>query len=940
MKIIPVCVNSLNPSKNDFAKNQTFGSGVSQNSIQADEIPSKNPEYNIKAPISYSLQEKILLPDNLTANYYKLSNGQKVIIIPKKGSTVVKSYVNTGSLNEPDDVRGISHYIEHNLFNGSEALGDKVFFEEVNKMGASTNASTSFSVTDYYIESQLLDDNDLENKIKLHSGMLQTPKFLEEKLKKEKSIVNSEINMYLSDDYSKAESLTLKKLFNIESSSDDLVAGSTDNIDALTRDDVVNYFNKNYYPANTVTVISGEVDPDETMKLVSKYFTSTKIPPQSRHYQEFKPIEKTIRQDLISEKTQNGSQIILGFAGPKNSDFKDKIYLHAIDSLLLSLANSRLNNLSKIYGAHTVSESERLGTRHNDPTARIFSINANEENVEPILKEIYRVFSDLSKNPPTKDELETVKNNIKKRNAIIMQSSEALNYHIGMDFLNGCEHSFAQYNSVVDSINPQDLMKVFNKYYDLDKAVITVVHPSKTTEAEVQNNYKKAKSQVSFTGLNKKTPIDMNKITEYKMPNNFDVIFDETDNDVINYTFSYNLKSHPQKKYKPAVYDVLNYILLNGTSLTNQNRYNTVRDKNAVNVEVAASSHSLTLYGDFPKDNINSALALFKEKLLYPNFTNEALGGAIHNCTLDYLKKEPSATEVFKKAIYPETYYTTAEKLQSLADITLDDVKNAYNDIISNAQGTVTVSAPFGKMPELKNKIFNEINSFNPVKPKNNSLPNEYKSNDKIQLFTVETKRNQAQIVEGFKFKRSGNAKDDMSFTLLNMILGGGPSSRLFNDLREKRHLCYGVFSNYSKSFDTGLMTLQIGTTTNNSETGENTFDNIQKSIEGFNENIEKLKTEKVSQAELDYAKKKLKTEILSNLEMNADKNSIINSASKTPYNLNIINERLNIIDSITTDDIYNCANYIFSNKPVYSISGTKEAINANKEFLNLLVKN
>lgn len=53
-------------------------------------------------------------------------------------------------------------------------------------MGANTNASTSFSVTDYYISSNLLDDQDLENKIKLQAGMIQSPKFLLEKLDKEK----------------------------------------------------------------------------------------------------------------------------------------------------------------------------------------------------------------------------------------------------------------------------------------------------------------------------------------------------------------------------------------------------------------------------------------------------------------------------------------------------------------------------------------------------------------------------------------------------------------------------------------------------------------------------------------------------------------------------------------------------------------------------------
>ena len=166
--------------------------------------------------MSYTKTGELKISDDLTAQCYKLANGQKVVIVPKDGTTVVKTYVNTGSMNEPDNLRGISHYIEHNLFNGSEDLGDKVFFDEVNKMGANTNASTSFSVTDYYISSNLLDDTDLENKIKLHAGMIQSPKFLLDKLEKEKNIVNSEINMCLSEDENIGFTQTVKNLFNIK----------------------------------------------------------------------------------------------------------------------------------------------------------------------------------------------------------------------------------------------------------------------------------------------------------------------------------------------------------------------------------------------------------------------------------------------------------------------------------------------------------------------------------------------------------------------------------------------------------------------------------------------------------------------------------------------------------------------------------------------------
>ena len=55
--------------------------------------------------------------------------------------------------------------------------------------------------------------------------------------------------------------------------------------------------------------------------------------------------------------------------------------------------------------------------------------------------------------------------------------------------------------------------------------------------------------------------------------------------------------------------------------------------------------------------------------------------------------------------------------------------------------------------------------------------------------------KNQAKIIEGFKFKHNGNLKDETCVSLLNDILGGSSSSRLFSDLREQRHLAYSVSS-------------------------------------------------------------------------------------------------------------------------------------------------
>ena len=218
-------------------------------------------------------------------------------------------------------------------------------------------------------------------------------------------------------------------------------------------------------------------------------------------------------------------------------------------------------------------------------------------------------------------------------------------------------------------------------------------------------------------------------------------------------------------------------------------------------------------------------------------------------------------------------------------------------------------------------------------------LNNLYTAIEKPQVYTVETKRNQAEVYEGFKFPINGNLKDAVCIQLLENILGGSTSSRLFTDLRETRHLAYAVSSDYDAYEDIGTMTLRIKTTTNNTETGEKSFDNIKKSIDGFNENIEKITSQKVSEEELETAKRSLKTDLLSGVEMNSTKNDIIGLNFVSPYGLGYTNQKFDIIDSITADDILNTARNIFSSKPVYAVSATKEALEANKEYLDNLAK-
>ena len=127
---------------------------------------------------------------------------------------------------------------------------------------------------------------------------------------------------------------------------------------------------------------------------------------------------------------------------------------------------------------------------------------------------------------------------------------------------------------------------------------------------------------------------------------------------------------------------------------------------------------------------------------------------------------------------------------------------------------------------------------------------------------------------------------------------------------------------------DTTTITLE------NKETGETSFDNIQRSIDGFNRHIEKIKTEKVTDEELNNAKLTLKNSILTALHSADGKNNTLMQSGDSAYGIQRVNLYFKEIDNITADDIYNTANYVFSGKPTYSIVATENTLKANEEYL------
>ena len=419
------------------------------------------------------------------------------------------------------------------------------------------------------------------------------------------------------------------------------------------------------------------------------------------------------------------------------------------------------------------------------------------------------------------------------------------------------------------------------------------------------------------------------------MNNNIEVIFNDIPTD--NVVFKYTLQTKDWTPRKAAVADILSDMMsYAGTKNKTYEQMLKNSDMIALDNSVSFSQYGVTAGATFAVDNAEKSLAHLQERILEPNLTQEEFEAAIERLKDAYNSVEVSPTTKFSKVVMDNTpaNFSAKDKLESLNNITLDDVKALYNDTFANGQGHVVVAGPISSHPELKDIVFNKLSAYSQVKPLDIEPEKLYKPVDKTVVLTDVNKKNQANIILGYKFKDSSNIKDKAAINLLNEILGGSPSSRLFMDLRETRNLAYSVYSDCFSSGDMGIFTMSIGTTTENQETGEQTFDNVKKSIDGFNENIQKITTEKVTQEELETAKKALKNNILNCVSSTRGKASIVFDSRYSPYGFDYMNKYYEALDSITAEDIQAAAKYIFSGKPVYSLTATQATLDANKEYL------
>jgi len=325
---------------------------------------------------------------NFDVKKHKLENGLEVITIKK--DTQISSInigVKVGALNETLNEKGISHYIEHMLFKGTENRTFQKLNDDLEALGGEYNAYTDFSQTVYSIS--CLED-ELKSAIEILSDMLICSKFPEEEIEKERGVILAEIRSSKDN----VEDFSFKKINEVAFKNSSLrydVAGLDENVKRFTKKELYNYYKKYYIPNNSLITMVSSLSHEEALKEISKYFSKWEA-------------NEKIKLVVRDEKNRNIKKITT----KENIELCTIIYLftfYDLDKdyeLPLRILNHRLGESANSLLFREIRENRGLAYdiySHLDITQNVRTLYVytavDEEDIDDASSAIEEIFNDI-----------------------------------------------------------------------------------------------------------------------------------------------------------------------------------------------------------------------------------------------------------------------------------------------------------------------------------------------------------------------------------------------------------------------------------------------------------------------------------------------------------------------------------------------------------------
>ncbi len=252
---------------------------------------------------------------------HRLDNGLKVLLVEDHDipSVALYTFFRVGSRNERPGLTGVSHFIEHMMFNGTPKTGPGEFDRRMEFQGGRNNAFTSDDMTGY---TDWFPPAALEAMIEMEADRIQDLAFVPEVFESERGVIASErrLGVENSNDAILAENVRSTAIMAHPYHWD--VIGWMSDILSWRRDEVMAYYRTYYAPNNAVLVVVGDIDPARTLALIRKHYGPVKASAPPPPVSTVEPPQMGKKTVLIRKEAQTPSFLAVWHApSVREADF-------------------------------------------------------------------------------------------------------------------------------------------------------------------------------------------------------------------------------------------------------------------------------------------------------------------------------------------------------------------------------------------------------------------------------------------------------------------------------------------------------------------------------------------------------------------------------------------------------------------------------------------
>ena len=411
------------------------------------------------------------------AECFKLENGLRVIseYMPYSKSIAFGIFVKNGSRNEPEDLSGVSHFIEHMLFKGTGKRSQKNIAEDMDAIGGEINAYTAKEYTCYYM--RVLDEN-IDSAMELLCDMFSNSVFDEKEMEREKNIIYEEIGMYEDQ----PDDVVVDRLHSEiwkNSSLGKPILGTRESVGNIDRNRLVKYFNENYRTENTVISFAGNIDRERTEYYANKYFGNRK---NEKIYQYD---TKAVYEPVFLNTKKNIEQVHLCMNFEGLNIYDENRYTMALLNLAAGggmssrLFQSIREELGLVYSIYSYTSSYR--------DTGVFEICAelNPANTETVIKNILYNLEKMKNDAISEEKLDKLKIQLKSNIILGQEGTGGTMSAMGRSIV--LKNEYTDPETVlrkIEMVKAGDIKKLADKIFNINSFSISLAGNTKNTDIE------------------------------------------------------------------------------------------------------------------------------------------------------------------------------------------------------------------------------------------------------------------------------------------------------------------------------------------------------------------------------------------------------------------------------------------------------------------------